>query len=161
MVDETPEGLNAEALANLWGFTLTQAQANQATVDDVVAFVRSLESVRSRQIFERFGTSHPMVMYLWFDELAAQLRLSLVSEGHGKLPFGVPLNVVHDPTIVAHAFLASGEHDGIPLSAFVPYSPEADIEPPNAEREPLCVWTTRIPQEAWWGRRDSNPGPSG
>jgi hypothetical protein len=43
-------------------------------------------------IFRQKRAESPMVFYSWFDEQAGQIRMSAVSQAHGKLPFKCKLN---------------------------------------------------------------------
>ena len=75
-------------------------------------FVHLVEDVRQRQILDRFGGSRPMVLYCWVDELAGELRLSLVSASHGRLPFGRPPEIVESLVEIVREYLACAYHDG-------------------------------------------------
>jgi hypothetical protein len=95
LVDETQDGLNKEANANLWGFGLTKDQARDTSVEGVVAFILAVRDARDQQIIERFGRDYKMAMYCWFDGQMGSLRFSLVSYSHGKLPLGAPLKMTN------------------------------------------------------------------
>lgn len=144
-VDESEEGLNAEALANLWGFGFSSEELRGVSEEDVEGFVRAVEEARERQILERFG-GRPMAFYCWVDEMLGELRLSIVSASHGRLPFGKPPEIVEDLAEIARAYLACAYHDGIPMGEFRTVTQEdidAYVEPaPYIVR----VWASMLPR---------------
>lgn len=75
------EYINAEAHGNLCAFS-PPAEVT-LDVEQVVAFIHRVAAHRSAQV-----AGHAMTFYCWHDMNVRQLRLSLVSSVHGKLPFG-------------------------------------------------------------------------
>lgn len=125
--------VNAEAHANLWAFSLDAAQAARLRPAEVAAFVRSVSDSRDERV--RARGLEPMRFYCWLDEQAVQLRFSLVSARHGRLPFGCPVAETDDLESIASAFLASPYHDGIRLG-----SEEGPEGVESGRTGPLRVW---------------------
>ena len=130
-----PFDIVAEARGNLWSFSVTSAQAAALRPAHVASFVRSVAEARSRQLSARGLKA--MHFYCWHDEQVAQLRLSLVSAVHGRLPFTCSIEPVADLESVVASFLDSPYHDGIPLAV----GPEVANDPDRA----LLVWVLRLP----------------
>ena len=113
-----PDAINAEAQGNLWTFALDPEQRAAVTPADVEEFVRAVAAARGRALAERGGTA--MWFYCWHDMQAGQLRLSLISAAHGRLPFAGEVERVSDLRVVARGFLGSGlEAPPIPLPVWV------------------------------------------
>jgi hypothetical protein len=83
-----------------------------------------------------------MLMYCWHDEQAGQLRLSLVSASHGRLPFGCEVAPVEDLGAVVRSFLGSPYLGGIDWSELRPSAADevADDSPPYV----LPVWIAPV-----------------
>ena len=118
-VDASEKGLLSECRENLWTFGISQSQTEATTVEDVLDFLSGIMQSRERQINARSGQINPMVFYCWFDEQASQLRFSLVSASHDRLPFGAIVEETDDFAQVVKLFLGSRHHDGIPLDEFM------------------------------------------
>ncbi|MFJ4670572.1 hypothetical protein [Kitasatospora purpeofusca] len=52
------------------------------------------------------GTGRPGTVYLWYDDQAAQLRMSFVSGGREDIPFRAPLVFLDRPHDIVEDFLA-------------------------------------------------------
>lgn len=86
-----------------------------------------------------------MTFYCWHDEQASQLRFSLVSASHGRLPFHTDIEVCKDLDYVAARFLTSSDHDGLPMSEFEPQLKAGNQEVEAMAPASLQVWTKRLP----------------
>jgi hypothetical protein len=85
------DDVNFEAIQNMWSFSLTSHQIRSITLNDVVEFIDAIVASRLEQIRRR--RLPQMVLYFWCDEMANQLRFSMVSvKTSVKLPFGCPVN---------------------------------------------------------------------
>lgn len=136
-----------EARANLWGFGFSDEKLRGVSEEDVVRFVRAVEDARERQILQRFGGTRPMTFYCWMDELAGELRLSMVSISNARTGFSGPIEEV-DLGEIARQYLACNYHDGIPMGEFRPMTQEdidADVEPPPIVPR---VWVSVLPRRA-------------
>ena len=141
--------INTEAEANMWSFSLTSEEAAAIAPDQVEMFIREVAEARSEQI--EALDSGSMLFYCWHDEMAAQLRFSLVSTSHATLPFRCPIERVADLGLVVRDFLSSTYHAGVPPSEFEivthPSQTELDqIDEESAQRmSPLRVWSQELP----------------
>ncbi|WP_210190653.1 hypothetical protein [Paenibacillus uliginis] len=59
-----------------------------------------------------------MIFYLWFDQLACQIRFNLISVLHKKLPFQCDVEIVEHMDDIILTFLNSPFHDGIPIEGY-------------------------------------------
>jgi hypothetical protein len=110
--------LQEEIRQNTWWISLSQQQVEQLTPDDLREFINRIIDNRRQQVLTA-QTDHGMYFYLWFDEMACQLRFSLISDVHEKLPFGCNVNQIATPDGIIGAFLSSPYHRGIPVTEFV------------------------------------------
>ena len=86
-----------------------------------------------------------MVLYWWHDEPAGQLRFSLVSAVHGRLPFRSRVMPAASFRLIAEEWLKSPYLDGIPWAELRPLAAgeeEQDIELPPPS---LRVWSSQLP----------------
>ena len=111
------------------------------TIADVEAFAADVADARRRWLAARRVA--PMVLYWWHDRQAGQLRFSLVSAAHGRLPFACRVPPAADFRTIARAWLTSPYLDGIPWSETGPVS--ADAAEGDAEPASLAVWSLRLP----------------
>jgi hypothetical protein len=133
--------INAEAHANMWSFDVSAESIGAAQVSDLLAFVTAIIEARRAQLAALGAEPQSMVFYSWFDELAGQLRVSLVSGCHGRLPFAGRVGVIGELDALLHCLLESPYRSAIPLSGF---STDWDTEQDNSQRE-VAVWVTRVP----------------
>lgn len=147
--------IDAEAIGNMWSFSITQEQAACISCADVESFIEAVVAQRSRHLSSR--KSPPMLFYCWHDEMAAQLRFSLVSEVHDRLPFRCKIEKACLRTIAA-SFLRSPCREGIPFSELR----EARLtdRPANkpAEEFVQSVWVAPLPSTS--ARNHHPPSPT-
>jgi hypothetical protein len=84
--------INQEARENLWVFSPRDDQLEKLDTDTVMRFVD--EVIRSRHAVLSDGALPAMTFYCWHDHQARQLRFSLVSSSHGRLPFACEVKEV-------------------------------------------------------------------
>lgn len=77
------QDLHHEAMANLWCFSPTDEEAPGIRAEALAAFVQQIVAARRQQLHG----GPAMLFYCWHDAQARQLRFSLVSACHGRLPF--------------------------------------------------------------------------
>ncbi|UYC10449.1 hypothetical protein [Xanthomonas sp. CFBP 8445] len=122
------DAIQHEAQANLWAFS---PREDQAAGVDVASVVRCVEAVADdRQATLRAQGAPSMIFYCWHDGQARQLRFSLVSAAHGRLPFGVPIQQTSLPALIARIVqtdwfnpqwgAADVDDDAMPASAALP-----------------------------------------
>ncbi len=145
LIDESESGLEHEARNNLWSFSISSDQAQTLTKGDIKAFLDAVVEARRQQIMRMPDGRHSMTFYCWYDEQAIQLRFSLVSTSHGRLPFHTDIEVCKDLDYVAARFLTSPNHDGLPMSKFKPQPTAGNQEVEATAPASLQVWTKRLP----------------
>ncbi len=107
-----------EINTNMWGISLDASIAKKITVKDISLFVDSLV-YKLQQYMLNTNFSYPITFYLWFDEMANQLRFNIVS-GHIKnLPFGCNVEIIDSYQPILEAFVTSKYHAGIPFNEVV------------------------------------------
>lgn len=137
-----PTDINNECHSNMWSFSLSPEQLATVTHEDIATFIRAVASARSRQL--RNYQPGSMLFYCWHDDMAGQLRFSLVSGSHGFLPFGCTVEVIHDLRRIIDSWLASPQNQGILWHELQPVdAPEiVGKEPVNYT---LQVWVMPLP----------------
>lgn len=83
------EDIHQEAEQNMVSFGFNQNLLIEWSEGSIIEFVGECDNLYHR----KSGTSE-MLFYAWFDEQAAQIRISAVSQSHKKLPFRCELNQV-------------------------------------------------------------------
>jgi hypothetical protein len=91
-----PTDINNEAMENLWCFSPYEEELPGITAEGVAEFVRRMVEARGKQL-----QGEAMLFYCWHDFQTRQLRFSLVSKSHGRLPFGCALKETEDPSVIA------------------------------------------------------------
>jgi len=136
-----PDNVNTEAHGNLWQFSLDQEQAKAVTPVEVETFASGV--IAGRRAWLAARNAHPMILYWWHDAQAGQLRFSLVSASHGRLPFGCAIKPAESIRAVAADWLDSEWLHGIPLDSLRCLAP--DEEPRESPPFVLPVWSVRVP----------------
>jgi hypothetical protein len=140
----SPTNLNDEARTNMWSFSITEEQACACSADDFVEFIRAIVEARRASLSARRVPSRSVTFYCWHDQLAAQLRFSLISATNMKLPFGCETVIVQNLEQIVAGFLSSSWHDGISRTEFETVS-ASDNEEAERSIQPLAVWTAVVP----------------
>lgn len=131
-----PEDINHEALANMWCFSPGEDAASDVRPEDLAHFVGQVLEARRRRLA---ADGHaPMWFYCWHDAQTRQLRFSLVSVAHGRLPFRGPIQ--QGAALLAIAERAVHGDWFNPQWGLVPDSGMADDEP-----SPLPVFVAHLP----------------
>ncbi|WP_414496432.1 hypothetical protein [Stenotrophomonas maltophilia] len=130
------EYINTEARGNLCTFS-PPAEVT-LDVEQVVAFIDRVAAHRSAQV-----AGHAMTFYCWHDMKVRQLRLSLVSSVHGKLPFACHHVEPTDIRSVVHPIVLDGWNNPRFMyfeenDAFDEFETDTD-EPLYTEKHPLRV----------------------
>ena len=81
-VEIDPDDINHEATSNMWSFSPTDEETPQIHAADIVAFIGEVIEARRSAL-----AGEDMLFYCWHDAQCRQLRFSLVSRSHGRLPF--------------------------------------------------------------------------
>jgi hypothetical protein len=137
-----PDDINAEALGNLWSFSLSQEQAEVVTPADVETFASGV--IKGRRAWLEVREADPMMLYWWHDGQAGQLRFSLVSVSHEQFPFGCDIALAESIRAVATDWLRSPYLHGIPLDDSLHCLASAE-ESSQSSHFLLPIWTVRVP----------------
>jgi len=95
-VEIDPDDINHEARANMWSFSPTDEETPQIHAADIVAFIGQVIAARRSAL-----AGEDMLFYCWHDAQCRQLRFSLVSRSHGRLPFRCELRETQDLSLIA------------------------------------------------------------
>jgi hypothetical protein len=136
-----PDDIEFEARGNLWTFSLSPEQTVAVSVADVEEFAVGVVDGRKASLSARRAA--PMVMYWWHDAQAAQLRFSMVSVAHGRLPFGCAVVTAASLSAVASSWLMSPTVNGISWGQLRQLTSD-EVEPETPQMV-LTVWSERIP----------------
>ena len=131
-----PAQINREANENLRYFAIGRGKS-APDLEALVSFVAKVVEARSEHLRER--RSRSMTMYWWHDELAGQLRYSLVCSSHRRLPFAAPVKRLDTVRPILEDWLASPWLRGIPFSAFTSESRPASAS--SRRRYVVPVWS--------------------
>lgn len=80
--------INHEASSNLWCFSPCDDESLGLSAAALVDFINQVMTARR----EKLSGNSSMLFYCWHDAQTRQLRFSLVSSTHGRLPFGCAIN---------------------------------------------------------------------
>ncbi|MEG1116041.1 MAG: hypothetical protein RSE46_13490 [Janthinobacterium sp.] len=95
-VEINPDDINQEARTNMWRFSPTDEETPQIHAADIVELIGELIAARRNAL-----ASKQMLFYCWHDAQCRQLRFSLVSRSHGRLPFRCELRETQDLALIA------------------------------------------------------------
>ena len=95
-VEIDPDDINHEARTNMWSFSPTDEKTPQIEAADIVEFIRQVIAARRSAL-----KGEDMLFYCWHDAQCRQLRFSLVSRSHGRLPFRCEVRETQDLTLIA------------------------------------------------------------
>ncbi|UQV43996.1 hypothetical protein KIV45_19135 [Janthinobacterium lividum] len=94
-VEIDPDNINHEAMTNMWSFSPTDEETPQIHAADIVEFIGHVIAARSSAL-----KGEDMLFYCWHDAQCRQLRFSLVSRSHGRLPFRRELRETQDLALI-------------------------------------------------------------
>jgi hypothetical protein len=91
-----PDDINHEAMTNMWSFSPTDEETPYIEAADIVEFIGQVIAARRSAL-----AGEEMLLYCWHDAQCRQLRFSLVSRSHGRLPFRCALRETQDLSLIA------------------------------------------------------------
>lgn len=91
--------INEEAGGNMVSFGFNEDLLQEWGKESVNKFIHGCAD-----LYQRKSGGLNMVFYSWFDEQAGQIRISAVSQKHGKLPFGYKLKLAELTQVVDGIF---------------------------------------------------------
>lgn len=86
-IGQSAEDLNQEIETNTWLISMSNIERASTAPETLMRFFEAVMDNRRAQI-RHAQASHGMWFYVWHDQQAAQLRFSLISDVHQRLPFG-------------------------------------------------------------------------
>lgn len=98
---------------NMWAISLDNF--NTISLYDFLHFIYLFLQKKTQQL-QQLHTTDSFIFYMWFDEMAGQLRLNIIPDNNKELPFGCQIEHVSSAEIILQAFLSSRYHDCIPWS---------------------------------------------
>lgn len=87
--------ISDEARENMVSFGFNKGLLQQWGKDSLTEFLLGCVN-----LYKRKSSNLNMVFYSWFDEQSCQIRISAVSQVHGKLPFSCKLNLTSLSAVV-------------------------------------------------------------
>lgn len=105
-----------ETAQNMWAISINSLAKEDILIGDLNKFVDDLVEKRKEQV-SQMGIVGRVLFYMWFDEMAGQLRFNTISTiVDRQLPFGCEVAPVKSSDVILKDFLASQYHAGIPWS---------------------------------------------
>lgn len=98
---------------NMWVISLDTTST--VSIYDFSHFIYSYLQKKVHQL-QQLHITDSFIFYMWFDEMAGQLRLNIIPKNNNKLPFACHTERVSSVEIILQAFLNSHYHDCIPWS---------------------------------------------
>jgi hypothetical protein len=135
-IGTTVDELTTELSTNTWRISLSSTERTALSGNDLVNFFDEIIQDRHEQL-RQSNVKHGLIFYLWHDRQASQLRFSLISDFHKKLPFQAE-TVSASLVEIIHEFLRSPDH--------IPFS-ELEISDDNAGvfvEVPQTVYRVRV-----------------
>jgi hypothetical protein len=104
---------------NMWAISLADITPVGITHEKLVSFVVSLRNIIRKQL-QNNNISSPVTLYMWFDEMAGQLRFNILSGHIVQLPFGCHVEKVLSVEQIIDVFLSSRYLHGISADELEP-----------------------------------------
>ncbi|WP_405199099.1 hypothetical protein [Christiangramia sp. LLG6405-1] len=105
LTDETSQVEN-EIYENMLSFTISKKHLAKLKVTDFISFLSRIKKNRKSQINVSQTISN-LIYYIWFDEMAGQLRLNFINSNHSELPFEADLEFTSNEVDIIDEFLHS------------------------------------------------------
>ncbi|HQQ13274.1 MAG TPA: hypothetical protein PK855_08920 [Bacteroidales bacterium] len=146
LTDKT-DGINEEINSNNWILAAPKEIISQSTTIDFLEFILKVKHNYKNQL-NKSTLDIDLLFYMWFDEMAGQLRFNLINSNHDKLPFGCKINHTDRPEEIIDEYLKSNYHDGIPWNEFESdETPEQIMESDSEEVELVDNFVLTVYQE--------------
>ena len=130
LTDKTSE-INAEINSNNWILSAPMDIISQTTTTDFLEFIQKVKDNYKNQL-DKSTLDIDLIFYMWYDEMAGQLRFNFINSNHSKLPFGCKLTHLDRPEEIVDKYLKSHYNDGIPMNELETNETQEQIE--EAER---------------------------
>ncbi len=134
LTDKTDE-INEEINNNHWILSVPADIIFQATTTDFLEFIQKVKDYYKNQL-ENSQLDIDLIFYMWFDEMAGQLRFNFINSNHDNLPFDCKLKHIDRPEEIIDQYLKSKYHEGIPWNELETIeTPELVAESDRREKE--------------------------
>ncbi len=111
LTDKTDE-LHEEIKFNHWVLTAPSDIVAQTKTTDFLEFIQKVKDNYKSQL-DQSQLDIDLIFYLWFDEMAVQLRFNFINSNHGKLPFSCKLKYTDSPEEIVDQYLKSKYQDQV------------------------------------------------
>ena len=135
LTDKTDE-INDEIDNNLWALTAPKEIISQTTTTDFLEFIQKVKDNYKNQLDES-PLDIDLIFYLWFDEMAGQLRFNFINSNHNKLPFECKLKYTDKPEEIVKQFIKSEYLEGISWNELETVETPEKIEEANRQEREL------------------------
>lgn len=97
-----------ETQKNMWFISFDEHMLSSITLQNLTTFIDDLIHTKKQQLFENYPNT-PATFYLWFDEMAGQLRFNIAS-GHIKPPFECSVEFANSAQDILKECLTTQNH---------------------------------------------------
>ena len=111
LTDKTSQVQN-EIYENMLSFTVSKEQRTNLTNTDFINFLSRIKNNIKSQL-NVSKTNSDLIYYIWYDEMAGQLRINFINANHSKLPFEAELEFTSNEVEIVNEFLESEYLDEI------------------------------------------------
>ena len=111
LTDKTSQVHN-EIYENMLSFTVSKEQQANLTITDFINFLSRIKKNRKSQL-NVSKTNSDLIYYVWYDEMAGQLRINFINANHSKLPFEAKLEFTSNQVEIINEFLITEYLDEI------------------------------------------------
>ncbi len=112
LTDKTDE-INEEIYHNHSSLSAPTDIISQMTTSDFLDFIQKVKDNYKNQL-NKSQLNIDLIFYMWFDELAGQIRFNCINSNHVKLPSNCKLKHIDRPEEIIEKYLNSQYQDGIP-----------------------------------------------
>lgn len=125
LTDKTDD-VNQEINHNHWILSAPVDILSQTTTIDLLEFIQKVKDNYKNQL-DKSQLDIDLIFYLWFDEMAGQLRFNFINSNHDKLPFSCKLKYTNSPEEIVDHFLKSKYLEELPWSELEPIETKEQI----------------------------------
>ena len=136
--------LPREIAENRWLISATQDECAEVSVTEVISAINAVSSCWKARVVAR-ADSRGALFYIWFDEMASQLRCCVISDRNAVLPFGCVTEPVSRMEPIIVAFLSSSYHEGIRWEELDEVEWSVPGEDDERQEIPLQVFVEQMP----------------
>lgn len=109
-VHQNGDDINDEAIENLFRFSPDDAHLSELSLAGLQDFMAQV-CQHYAAVLSRSTDAAPMVLYGWHDAQVRQLRFSLVSSSHGRLPFSCRYRITNEVEPLLEQILLGDWHN--------------------------------------------------